>query len=154
MKTGRRDVLALALGLGLALAIGCEKLDTPADPVWGKEPCAHCRMLVGDRRFAAQAVASGDRLYFDDIGCFVLWAKEHPPARAWVRDAEHERWLEASGARYASGARTPMDFGFEGRVEGSATVGFEEMRASVLGRANAEKTGKAGTAEKGERSER
>ncbi|MFO0742490.1 MAG: hypothetical protein U0270_41840 [Labilithrix sp.] len=105
-------------------------------------------MLVGDRRFAAQAVASGDRLYFDDIGCFVLWAKEHPPARAWVRDAEHERWLEASSARYASGARTPMDFGFEGRVEGPATVGFEEMRASVLGRA------KAKTAETAERSER
>lgn len=143
MKTGRRHVLGLALGLALGLSIpftsGCEKLDAPADPVWGKEPCAHCRMLVGDRRFAAQAVAGGDRLYFDDIGCFVLWARERTPARAWVRDAEHDRWLEASAARYASGARTPMDFGFEGRADGSATVGFEEMRASVLARAKAER---------------
>jgi len=126
---------AIGLGLALVFAIGCEKLDQPVDPVWGKEPCAHCAMLVGDKRFAAQAVQRAERRYFDDIGCFVSWSKDHPPERAWVRDAESNRWLDATTARYASGAATPMDFGFEGRAGGAATIGFEEMRASVLARA-------------------
>lgn len=132
---GRRRMLGL--GLAFLVTAACEKLDTPSDPVWGKEPCAHCRMLVSERRFAAQAVANGERRYFDDIGCLVLWSAEHRTDKAWVRDAEGNRWLEAASARYASGARTPMDFGFEGRApETEGTLGFQEMRATVLARAN------------------
>lgn len=133
--TSRRRMLGLVLAFVVTAA--CEKLDTAVDPVWGKEPCAHCQMLVSERRFAAQAVAGSERRYFDDIGCFVLWSKDHATERAWVRDAEGNRWLEASAARYAAGARTPMDFGFEGRAPSAdGTVGFQEMRASVIARAN------------------
>lgn len=130
----------LVATLGLA---ACERLDAAADPVWGKEPCGHCAMLVGDRRHAAQIVADGTRRFFDDIGCFVLWAEEHPGAvqKAWVRDAEGGRWIDAKTASYRHGARTPMDFGFEAGAASAPDDGamsFEAMRAAVVSRARRE----------------
>lgn len=116
----------------LALAAGCSKTDDAVDPVWGKEPCAHCAMLVGDKRYAAQLVHDGDRRFFDDIGCLVLWLEEHgvKPQRIWVRDAEASRWVDAKSARYEAGAKTPMDFGFEARAGGA--FGWDEMRGRVV----------------------
>lgn len=126
--TRRSLLVALVAG---AVAFACAKNDEAVDPTWGKEPCAHCAMLVSDRRYAAQAVTSGDRKYFDDIGCMVLWmaSMKAPPERSWVRAAD--RWVDAKSARYAAGARTPMDFGFEA-VTGEGGVGWEEMRERVI----------------------
>lgn len=125
----RRELLLGAAGLVL---FACTKTDEPVDPVWGKEPCAHCKMLVSDRRYAGQVVADGDRRYFDDIGCMVGWLEGKKAERMWVRDAALGGWLEAKSARYVEGARTPMDFGFEARAEGG--VGWDEMRDKVIAR--------------------
>ena len=127
----RRALLA-ALAT-VALVSACAKTDEPAEPVWGKEPCAHCAMIVGDRRYAAQLVAFGERKYFDDIGCMVVWLRDHgdKAERTWVRDVSGARWVDAKSARYMDGAQTPMDFGFETRDDG---VGWDEMRDRVLAR--------------------
>jgi copper chaperone NosL len=126
--------VGLALVLGLVMGLGaCAKSDQPVDPVWGKQPCAHCSMLVSDKRFAAQLVTQGgDRHYFDDIGCMVLWAKEHAGAAklTWVRDAQTGQWLDARSARFAKGARTPMDYGFEARADGAAS--WADVETAVL----------------------
>lgn len=123
---------ALLLG-AMALAIAaCASTESPTDPVWGKQPCAHCNMLVSDKRYAAQAVVDGDRRYFDDIACMVEWLAGKKAERTWVRDAGADRWLEAARARYVRGAKTPMDFGFEARPEGG--VGWDEMRDAVVAR--------------------
>jgi hypothetical protein len=73
----------------------------------------------------------GERSFFDDIGCMVLWAEGRgaPPALSWVRDAEQGVWLDARAARYAEGAKTPMDFGFEARAAGG--LAWDEVRAKV-----------------------
>jgi len=119
-----------ALVVATALETACKDSSGPLDPVWGKEPCAHCAMLVGDRRYAAQVLDDGDHFYFDDIGCMALWLEAHRGARSWVRGDGGTRWIEAATARYASGAGTPMDFGFEARAEGQMAWG--EVRAAVL----------------------
>ncbi len=121
--------------LGLLALDACAKIEGPTDPVWGKEPCAHCKMLVSDQRYAAQAAESQDRFYFDDIGCLVSWMKTRQASHLWVRDASSARWLDAKTARYHDGASTPMDFGFEARAEGG--VSWEEM----LGQLAAKKKG-------------
>ena len=125
------------LGVLAVVSAGLACVDTgdePKEPVGGKEPCAHCAMLVGDRAHAAQASLDGDRFYFDDVGCLVLWleAKKGGGAAShvWVRDSEASRWLDARRARYASGARTPMDFGFEATSRGAA--GWDDVRAAVI----------------------
>ena len=117
-------------GVLVLLGSACEKTDVPTDPVWGKEACAHCSMLVGDRRYAAQAVAGGERRYFDDIGCMVLWMEDRRsrPDHVWVRS--RDRWVDAESARYARGAKTPMDFGLEARPDDG--IGWDEARAHVL----------------------
>ncbi len=125
---GRRSALSL---LGAAIVLACSRTDGPREPVWGKEPCAHCRMLVGDRRYAAQVLHEGERRFFDDVGCMVLWLEERgaPSDPAWVRDANGPGWLDARSARYVGGKATPMDFGFEARQ--AQGIGFEEMRGAV-----------------------
>lgn len=138
-----RARLSLTLSAALAALVACERTDRAVDPVWGKEPCGHCAMLVGDRRFAAEVVADGERRFFDDVGCFVLWSEEHRGAaeRAWVRDGASNRWLDARTAKYVRGAHTPMDFGFEGRApEAADGVGFDAMRAAVLARRDRERS--------------
>jgi copper chaperone NosL len=125
----------LGMVTSLVVAAACDRgADEPVDPVWGKQPCAHCAMLVGDRAHAAQASSGGDRFYFDDVGCLVLWLEERgsggAPRHVWVRDSEAPRWLEARHARYAAGAKTPMDFGFEATSTGGA--GWDDVRVAVI----------------------
>lgn len=117
--------------LAALLLVACTSADVPRDPVWGKEPCAHCKMLVGDRHYAAQVVFDGDRFFFDDVGCMVLWLEKHA-GKPWVHDAATGRWVDARTAAYAPGAATPMDFGWQLDASGHAT--FAEVRADVLGR--------------------
>jgi len=112
------------------LALGCATdLDRAVDPVWGKQPCEHCKMLVSHRPSAAQLVHNGDRYYFDDIGCMVQWLDERGVrARTWVRLGDG--WMEANQARYRGGATTPMDHGYVAAADGDTT--FDEVRKRVL----------------------
>jgi len=126
-----RRALAAVLGVAL-LALSCARSDAPADPVWGKEPCAHCAMLVSDKAHAAQALHDGDRRYFDDIGCMILWLEKNKANgdRAWVRDADAGGWVDARSSRYADGAKTPMDFGLQAKRGGP--LGWDEARTRAL----------------------
>jgi hypothetical protein len=74
---------------------------------------------------------NGEHRFFDDIGCMVLWTDARKaPALAFVRESTSGAWLDARTARYVSGARTPMDFGFEARSGGQ--IAFEAVRVAVL----------------------
>ena len=118
----------LVLVLGLRCASGEPK---PIDPVWGKQACAHCMMLVSEKPPAAQALLTdGARRYFDDVGCLATWLEnEHESARGlWVRAPTGEGWVDALTARYATGQRTPMDFGF---LPAEAGVTWAEVSKGV-----------------------
>jgi copper chaperone NosL len=132
----------LAVALVVLTAVACEpSADTPVDPVWGKQACAHCGMIVGERRYAAELTrADGARAFFDDDGCMVAFLREEQatPRRLWVHDADSERWLEASSARYEEAGRTPMDFGFVAHDVAHGGIPYDEMRARVLARLDAE----------------
>ena len=115
------------------LALGCERSPThPVDPVWGKEPCSHCAMLVSDRGFAAQLTTfPGRRHFFDDVGCMVAFEDDRSPVvRAhWVHDGEGPAWLAVGEATFADGGRTPMDFGFVAKRSGGALAWADVERA-------------------------
>lgn len=129
----RRSALAVLAGTFL-LAAACSRTVAAAEPVWGKEPCANCRMLVSDKRYAAQVVdATGEHRFFDDIGCMVIWMDaQKSEAPAWVREAASGAWLDARTAHYVQGARTPMDFGFEARFADG--VPFQTARDAIMAR--------------------
>lgn len=109
-----------AAAIALAL-VSCEDGSTPKDPVWGKQACASCAMLVSDPKYAAQLTTEdGARQYFDDPGCMAAYVEErHPSVRGmWVKD-DVGHWVDAKTARFAPGARSPMDYGFAAQGSGS-----------------------------------
>ena len=122
-----------ALVFSVLLWLGCDEgALKPEEPVWGKQQCAHCAMLVSQKPTAAQALtAQGKRLFFDDIGCLVAWEdREAPKVTArWVRAPSGTGWVDPTSAHFSAGHPTPMDFGFLPDAQG--TVSFDALRAAV-----------------------
>jgi len=126
----------------LAAALGaCGPPDGPQPIAWNREPCAHCRMLIGDPAFAAQLhLADGAVESFDDPGC--LFARlEARPARVhalWFHHVREDRWLPAEAVAFVRVPHTPMQFGF-GAVDAGAAgaVPIEAVRAELRARADA-----------------
>lgn len=121
MPTLRRRLLLFLALLVAAAALGACKPAAPAaeEPVWGKQPCGHCAMLLSERLHGGQLLtAQGERQFFDDIGCLVAWDDQHPgqAAQRWARqfdqDPKGTGWLPAEQASFQKTAHTPMDFGF------------------------------------------
>jgi len=125
-------ILKLILTLILTLTLtACDSTPRPEEPIWGKQPCAHCAMLLSERALAAQALfEDGCCKFFDDVGCLVAWQdREHPRLKAqWVRGPNAEGWVDPTTAKFSSGHPTPMDFGFLASNEG---VTFDEVREAV-----------------------
>jgi copper chaperone NosL len=120
----RRSMMLFVLALA-----ACENdHDRAVEPVWGKQPCEHCRMLLSHKPSAGQLVRDGQRYYFDDLGCMARWLDEQRvTVRAWVRQGD--QWVDAEQARYRDDASTPMDYGFVPAAEGRIT--WTQLRARV-----------------------
>ena len=118
--------------LMLALLLACTISTQPEDPVWNKQACDHCKMLVSDKRYAASSLdARGQRLFFDDIGCMVAHESDHPPVKAhWVRDEASGSWVEADKAFFRPGASTPMDFGYSGH-KATPGISYRELQRAL-----------------------
>ncbi len=105
------------------------------EPVWGKQQCSHCAMLVSEKVSAAQLVTTDSkRRFFDDLGCMVAWElREHPTVAArWVR--ANGSWADPGSSHFSAGHATPMDFGFVADAAGTLT--FDEVRTAVQERQN------------------
>lgn len=114
--TARAWASVLAFSVCLA---ACDDGSQPREPIWNKQACDHCHMLLSDQRYAAQLVThTGERLYFDDIGClaaFMQRSSERERA-AWVRSGA--AWLPARTSHFSAGAETPMGYGFSADARG------------------------------------
>ena len=125
--------------LVLLMLAGCtERVPGPEEPIWGKQQCAHCAMLVSEKAPAAQLLtAEGKRRFFDDLGCMVAFEeREHPKVAArWVRTPADDGWVDPATVKFSGGKVTPMDFGFLSQAQGPLT--FEEVRTAVNNKARA-----------------
>ncbi len=125
-----------AVSLVLLAGFACQDASSPVDPVWGKQACASCSMLVSDRRFAAELVTGdGARVFFDDPGCMATWLSEGhgSPRHAWVHSAA-DTWIDARTARYARRQASPMGFDFAPSAAGDAA--WADVEASARARAS------------------
>lgn len=132
----RRLFLRTAVFASCALSLyscTCQK-QGPRDPVWGKDSCAHCRMTISDKRFAAQLVGPGARWqYFDDLGCALEMVGDKgldDQHRLYVY--QNGNWVEAKETRYDKGFNTPMNFGFA-PVPGGA-LSLEDVNNEIVHR--------------------
>ncbi len=131
--------LRLAFVLVLALVAAC---GTPAggpQPVaWDREPCGHCRMLVGERSFAAQAIGTDGRaIAFDDPGCLMTWLDQgNQPRELWLHHLREARWLRAPAVGFVEAERSPMGYLLGAVDPGTAgALTWDEARARVSARA-------------------
>ena len=112
--------------LGATMLLAACSGDPGAGPVevkWDRDACERCRMLVSDRKHAAQAriVSQQGRsksYIFDDIGCALIWLEDRPQAirdspttEIWVTDWRNGNWIDARAATYVTGRLTPMEYG-------------------------------------------
>lgn len=92
-------ILFLAL---IVLLSSCSQ--QPAEIHYGSDECAHCKMMITDNRFAAQAVTeTGKSIKFDAIECMADYAGENKSelqsAELWVSDFNYPGvWININNA--------------------------------------------------------
>jgi len=96
----------------------------------GSEECSHCRMVISDRQFTAQALTAKGRAFkFDAIECLAGWVRGDDAVPAadlhslWVADfADPEAWLPAEGAVFLKSpdVRSPMGAGLTAHASAEA----------------------------------
>jgi copper chaperone NosL len=85
-----RVSIATLLMLTMITLMSCEPKPEAID--WGKEECAHCKMSIADKRFAAQLLTTKGKAYkFDAIECLAGFMNEGKIANndvhsLWVAD--------------------------------------------------------------------
>jgi copper chaperone NosL len=83
-----------------------------------EDMCAHCRMAISEKRFAAEFITrDGEAFKFDDIACLANAVKANANreriAAFFVMDYETRQWLPGETAHYLRSAafKTPMGGG-------------------------------------------
>jgi hypothetical protein len=114
---------------------------------WDRDVCPSCRMVISDRRFAAEICGATNNaaFAFDDIGCAMIWLRDKaqdypwsadPATRIWVADLASKRdnliWLDAHAAHYVR-RTSPMGYNFGANAQAqTGAVDFQTMREQVL----------------------
>lgn len=99
----------------------------PQEPIWGKEACSRCRMVLSEKRFAVQRLfPSGEVHFYDDIICALKHNHALDEGTLYVRPDQGNEWIPAKEAMYLSGLMTPMNSGY-GAVKEGGTVKFDEI---------------------------
>lgn len=97
----RNSIYILFLAL-MVLLSSCSQ--QPAEIHYGSDECAHCKMMITDDRFAAQAVTeTGKSIKFDAIECMADYAGENKSelqsAELWVSDFNNPgEWININNA--------------------------------------------------------
>ena len=102
----------------------------PLDVKWDRYTCERCRMVLSDRKHSAQvrvpqAEGRSKIVFFDDIGCAVVWLEDKPfrddtRTEIWVTDWRTGDWIDARKAVYLTGQVTPMEYGLGAQTDPDA----------------------------------
>jgi copper chaperone NosL len=115
----------------------------PLDVKWDRLACERCRMVLSDRRHAAeirapQADGRSSVHFFDDIGCALVWLedkpfRDDPRTEIWVADWRSGVWIDARKASYLAGQTTPMGYGLGAQAESDPQgVDFAAARERIF----------------------
>ena len=127
--TGRIVMKPLLLIIFLLLTLSCqERPSEPQDPIWERESCANCRMVLSEKRYAVQRILdSGETHFYDDINCAMKHHHHpHEEGKLYVRPYGDEKWVPAEEVTYQSGLRTPMNSGY-GAMMSKGDTSYQEL---------------------------
>lgn len=129
----------LLLVATLLTACGGDPGTGPVEVKWDRDGCERCRMVLSERRYAAQVRGPDKRIHlFDDLGCALIWLEEQPfkadpKSEVWVTDAADGHWIDARKAFYRRGHKTPMDYELGASESGGPdTLNFEQARKHIF----------------------
>jgi len=111
---GLAAVVALVALVIVVVRTGQRVPDERQPIEWSRQPCAHCQMLIGEPRHAAQLITDrGEVLSFDDPGCALRYLDDHHPTvhRLWFHHSTADRWMTADEVAFLTGGTTPMGSG-------------------------------------------
>ena len=144
LRAGRRAFhnrsLGLALGLlvGLSLLAACGPAELRPVELVPEDMCAHCRMAVSEKRYAAQLITEdGEALKFDDLVCLANHLRgrgdQGAVAGRFAVDFDSREWVKAEEAYYVRAAafKTPMGGGvvaFKERAKAEAAAAAHQGR--------------------------
>src|SRR5262245_33403006 len=116
--TKRALVWVWCLMIGVTVFANCQRRGVEPVALAPEDMCAHCRMAISEKQYAAELIDSdGAALKFDDIGCmtnFLKSAKNKTTiAATFVMDFNERQWIKADEAYYVRSAEftTPMNGG-------------------------------------------
>lgn len=137
-------VVALVAAAFGVLVVRAQGLPSgPVDLAWDKVACAHCRMHVGERGFAAQLqLTDGRVLAFDDPGCLMGWLDQSAPPpevhATWLHHHTEDRWLARTDTAFVPVTPTPMGFGLAAVAAGTpGALTWDDAAARVRGQRSA-----------------
>jgi hypothetical protein len=130
-----------ALAVAVVAFIRFNRVTLPEGPVeivWDSEVCAHCKMHVGDPRFAAQLqTTEGEVLSFDDPGCLFVYLQSHDVSvhALYFRSHDGDRWLSESEVGFLPTDDSPMGYGIRAVPNGTPEArGIDWAEARALER--------------------
>ena len=96
-----------------------------------------CNMTIKNITYSAQAVLPNkDTLFFDDIGCLVLWLESQSikdDIILWVYAKDKYKYIDARKAWYSLNEYTPMRYGFGAyKIRKDKFVNFKNMSEKML----------------------
>jgi len=98
--------------------------------------CSECSMDIDDMQYAAQLISkNGNTYFFGEIGCLVLWLKNHSPDThsMMTQTLDTHRWIPVEKAWYTRTAPTPMGYGFAAlEKKKKGLLSYEEMKLLML----------------------
>jgi copper chaperone NosL len=119
------------------LLTACESKSRDPVALEPDDACASCRMLISERRYAAELIDGEEEVYkFDDIACMLRFARlrgiERSKATFYVMDyAGGKDWIEGTQAhfiKFRSSVSSPMASGIVAfrDAASAATAGSKE----------------------------
>lgn len=130
-------LLLVALVLLVVVFIRYNQVTLPEGAVpivWDSEVCGHCKMHVGDPRFAAQLqTAEGGILNFDDPGCLFDYLQSHEVSvhALYFRNHDADAWLTESEVGFLPVEDSPMGYGIRAvpkRAPGAQDINWAKAR--------------------------
>ncbi len=106
-------------------------------PIKPKEyQCSECNMNIEKLEYSAQIITkNGDTFFFDEIGCLVLWLKNHKPdiVKMLTQTLDTHKWIDVKKAWYSRVAHDPMEYGFAAlEVKKDGLISYDKMKRLML----------------------
>ena len=141
----------VVIGVGVAglalvtarLALRTSNRTGPVEVAWDREPCAHCRMHVGDPSFAVQLQSGNGRAKnFDDVGCYFRYLATHANHQQKSRTTffhhyREKRWIKESEVSFVEVPHSPMGSNLAAVEAPAGTLSLTSARKRVLASSNA-----------------